>query len=297
MFLSALFRKRLSAFTLIELLVVIAIIAILIGLLVPAVQKVREAAARTQCINNLKQIALASQNYHDTYKQFPCGGTNAWPIVTSPVPNGQNQPGSWLFQILPYVEQAPVYNSGNQATVKAAIIPIYSCPSRRASLLINFSGGCGSTDYAGCSQNVNPSFQYNGINITGRGGVIQRMDQAPARMVTVSDGTSNTILVSERSLATGNYGGGSDVDNAGYSWGYDFGGSGNWDNTLSRSDIQPQQDPSGGTNTHGFGSAHTAVMNAGMVDGSVQTISYGINLGLFRLLTMPSDGQPTPQPW
>src|SRR3954468_11244855 len=95
-------------FTLIELLVVIAIIAILIALLVPAVQKVREAAARTQCINNLKQMALALQGYHDTYKLFPSGGTNAWPNLGPPIPTGKNQQGSFMFAILPYIEQTAV---------------------------------------------------------------------------------------------------------------------------------------------------------------------------------------------
>src|SRR5215207_8097232 len=91
-------RKDRRGFTLIELLVVIAIIAILIALLVPAVQKVREAAARTQSINNLKQIGLAFHNYHDSVRHLPFNGTGA-------AQSGNPTSGSWAFQILPYIEQ------------------------------------------------------------------------------------------------------------------------------------------------------------------------------------------------
>jgi prepilin-type N-terminal cleavage/methylation domain-containing protein/prepilin-type processing-associated H-X9-DG protein len=148
---------RRTGFTLIELLVVIAIIAILIGLLVPAVQKVREAADRTQCVNNLKQIALAAHNYHDTFKKLPPGYLGTYPnpagIPDNPPAYTHNdyQNIGVLAQLLPYVEQKNIYNQmtasvsttyfridvtggywiGNGGLRAAAnySVPIFLCPS------------------------------------------------------------------------------------------------------------------------------------------------------------------------
>lgn len=135
-----------SGFTLVELLVVIAIIGVLVALLLPAVQAAREAARRTQCKNNLRQIGLSTQNFVDVYKYFPLGGTDQWPTAdiyfTRGKPNGPLRQGmGWAYQILPYIEQANVVSSAagantpnetaSQILLADVAIDGYFCPSRR----------------------------------------------------------------------------------------------------------------------------------------------------------------------
>src|SRR5688500_123866 len=135
-----------AAFTLVELLVVIAIIGVLVALLLPAVQAAREAARRTQCINNLKQIGLAAHNSHDAYKVFPSGGWGWHWVGDSDLGVGEKQPGGWTYNLLPYLEQTNVHALGKDnspgtitaaqkaGAFKATQTPIaeYLCPSRRS---------------------------------------------------------------------------------------------------------------------------------------------------------------------
>lgn len=139
-------HRRINGFTLVELLVVIAIIGVLVALLLPAVQAAREAARRAQCKNHLKQIGLAFHLHHDAHQFLPSGG---WRWVWSPDPDagfGKGQPGSWVYSVLPYIEQQAVYNLGSDGNGPEVVtstqregaverdkigIPLFNCPTRR----------------------------------------------------------------------------------------------------------------------------------------------------------------------
>ncbi len=129
-------RTGVGGFTLVELLVVIAIIGVLVALLLPAVQAAREAARRTQCSNQMRQMSLALQNHESAKKTFPSGGIDPWPRIEDYAAGGKSyaapmQGLSWAFQILPYLEQNAVHNLVDTVELPRTMIGLYYCPSRR----------------------------------------------------------------------------------------------------------------------------------------------------------------------
>ncbi len=202
------FRRR--AFTLIELLVVIAIIAVLIGLLLPAVQRVREAAARTQCVNNLKQIGLGLQSYHDALRTLPPGYQAGEAYADGAT---DTAPGwGWAAFLLPYVEQEPLARSirfdqpPDQSPAAAqASIPVYLCPSDTyppAAFAVPDAFGAavlsvGPISYAACCGGD----ESDTFGPTGRGAFSRN---SRTRLTDITDGTSQTILIGERAWANAN---------------------------------------------------------------------------------------------
>jgi prepilin-type N-terminal cleavage/methylation domain-containing protein len=276
-------------FTLIELLVVIAIIGVLIGLLLPAVQKVREAAARASCQNNLHQIGLAFQMHHDALGYFPTGGWDWWstPTYVNGQPLvGEPQQAGWGFQILPYVEAANTWRGG-QATddldrIRVAVgtpNKLFFCPSRRGEMTVTFQD----TGYFDDLPVITALCDYAASNFEETGVVLYRY---PTRIADVTDGTSNTLLVGDKRLNRAHLGQPQDDDDTGYASGFDA-------DVIRYTDRPPAPDYSAptGDGDMRFGSSHTGVFDVVFVDGSVHALPYSINPMAFAYLGNKSDGQ------
>ena len=317
------FRNN-QAFTLVELLVVIAIIGILVGLLLPAVQAAREAARRIQCANNIKQLSLALHNHHDSHRGFPSGG---WGYFWTGDPDrgtGGQQPGSWAFSILPFMEQQSVYmlaSDGQMNTIttqqkagaaKMCEIPLatFICPTRRSATLYNRAlvvavpGGhawnadpvprTNRSDYAvnggdtvlawGEGPIVSDGFAGLGFLNMTRSNGICHQ-RSKVRLADVVDGTSSTYMVGEKYL-----------DSAAYESGVDWGDDhslfmGNDVDVHRWTERAPMQDRRGVSEFQRFGSAHSSGFQVGLCDGSVRHIGYAIDPILHRNLGNRSDGQ------
>ncbi|MGL4419691.1 MAG: DUF1559 domain-containing protein [Gemmataceae bacterium] len=204
---------RRSAFTLIELLVVIAIIAILIGLLLPAVQKVREAAARMKCSNNIKQLVLGLHNYHDTNQAFPAARQQ----IVTPSDTSQVWLHSWTPYVLPYVEQGNLFrqyrfdlswDAGTNTSAGGPIratLSVFQCPSAPQGTERHATRG--TTDYAATTERQWPNpfvsaaqapfVSAGDPNYMGILGHTTRTTKAERRLTDITDGTSNTMMLAE----------------------------------------------------------------------------------------------------
>jgi prepilin-type N-terminal cleavage/methylation domain-containing protein len=298
------------AFTLIELLVVIAIIAILIALLVPAVQKVREAAARTQCINNLKQLALGVHGYHDVTKLFPHNGSRTFTNANQSCCGAGAPRWSWIARILPYIDQGALHQQLNVSdTTNLTIVPLLSttlavltCPSditpsprQGGAIPANLENQLiGNTSYKGVSGGNwgngearwlwgTPNGPFSGplgtadhAGILNGNGIFFRADYLrKLTMTKISDGTSNTLMIGE---VVGFY------DNH-TSWPYN-------NNACGTCGPAPNAKNTAGNyyassdwpNVYAFRSMHSGGLHFALADGTVRWISDNIAIFTYRSL-------------
>jgi prepilin-type N-terminal cleavage/methylation domain-containing protein/prepilin-type processing-associated H-X9-DG protein len=320
-----------SAFTLIEMLMVLTLITILLGLLLAAIQRVRETAARVQCANNLHQIGVALHAHHDAYGMLPNGGGwwNTPPVyVRGQVQVKRRQLAGWCFQILAFIEQEAAWRGLDQPTDYAransavqAVVPIYYCPARRdpAPLLpyngvwgdngyiVRFYGvplgpaiGHGTTDYACVAYRgairQNPVLgkgwqDPESAGVRVRIGDVGSYDGLP--LLLIRDGTSNTFCVSEKRMNLPFMGQDQPCDNEGFSAGW------NWD-TVRDAGQPPAPDGATGplsSEQRDFGSSHRGGLNVLLCDGSVRFVNYGIAPPLWRQLSTTDDGLPRGGEW
>lgn len=322
-------RRLRRGFTLIELLVVIAIIAILIALLLPAVQQAREAARRTQCKNNLKQIGLALHNYHDVYNVFPPGRTrNTYSGIRSAWYTGNI---AWLPRLLPQIEQAAIFNSinwnmgqgtsrtdghggvngANPTGARRQIVPAFRCPSDPGNGQVPWTTPAG---VRVVGRTTNSGYAPN--NYMACVGYTTRLNANPPglfgqntrkRMRDLVDGTSNTLAVSEavigfyklavndsgnRTLCNAGSKDTSTTRQTGNSWFYSYFPQSAFFNTF----VTPNsREYNCGVNSDRVNNAarsmHVGGVQVLLCDGSARFVSENVDAGTWRYLGDTGDGQ------
>ncbi|OWK34721.1 DUF1559 domain-containing protein [Fimbriiglobus ruber] len=323
------FALRKTGFTLIELLVVIAIIAILIGLLLPAVQKVREAAARSRCQNNVKQIGIGVHNFQGTYGKVPPvegaanGQTN--PYTNRPTQNPDGTAGSIFYYLLPYIEQGPLYTqaNGNSMNLTGIIVNTYICPSDASQ----------NSAPTGCGVMQAENIQRDGYGSACYAANVMVFDpRGPLSIqIAMPDGTSNTVCFAERfknCSPTSANGGGCTLP--AWAWNTTVNGGDPWTSptfgsqnsgipnspnmndgganitnpvfatasAITTGTIAFQGGPSiAACNWYVTQGGHTGSMIVGMGDGSVRTVSGSMSAQTWMNACTPNDGNTLGSDW
>jgi prepilin-type N-terminal cleavage/methylation domain-containing protein len=316
---SSLFKAiRSRAFTLIELLVVIAIIAILIGLLLPAVQKVREAAARMQCTNKLKQLGTAVHNYQSTYGKVPpvegveAGANNPYGGGTTN-PSPQGSAGTIFFYLLPFIEQDALYKKANNDSMNVGgqVVQAFLCPSDPSVTNANSYGGCGVMNGV--------AVQRGGFGSANYAANVMVFEPRGTQSVEVAmrDGTSNTVMFAERyrnCSPDGAHGGGctlpgwawNTIKNGGDCWSSPtFGAQNDGINQMncagalySSGSVPFQAGPSAqACNWYVTQGGHGGSMQVGVGDGSVRGVTASMTLTTWVNACNPIDGNPLGSDW
>jgi prepilin-type N-terminal cleavage/methylation domain-containing protein len=304
-------QKRGSGFTLVELLVVIAIIAVLIGLLLPAVQSAREAARRISCSNNMRQVGLGCLQYHESRGFLP-------PARLA------DQHVTWAVVILPFLEQQTGYDLwdvparyyAQSAAARSVQVPAFYCPTRRPpgglstqgdgtspGALSDYAASCGSlVRYTGASPNWQDSINANGAIITSRSTVtssrVTRYDGLVS-MAAITDGTSHTSLLGEKYVRRSQHGigvpgeanasGDGSVYNGDHEW---------WYSRVAGAGMPLCDGPDDTSPYHAtrFGSDHPGICQFVLCDGSVRALATSTPTNVLAAMTQRNDGQVVPLP-
>lgn len=262
--------------SLINLLVLLAVLALFTAMLIPAIQKVREAANRLRCGSNQHNLGIALHTYHNDFDHFPGMGVGN---LNAKDPNS----GSWCARALPYVEQQALYKDLLDKKAGKVPVKVFYCPARRQPLLYD---DLPKTDYAGCTGAADDP-----TDAVTKEGFLGTFGRKRVTLVQFVDGSSNTLVTGDKGLRSTEYTTGKWAGDKKYSW---YGGTIDTLRSSNGAKRPPALDVADADHEKGFGSCHADAMPFMWADGSVRSIRYTIEGKWFQYLCTWNDGVSVP---